>query len=181
MGNWTKVLQDSMSQPRSRHNMTNHDKLKLINQPYVKYAIPRFSKCKILVGKILTIQHAFVRLFHHQSFTLYGNIYQEKIVIVSTDVQSLQLCNLDMNRQRTIDTFAGKRFSRPCGLALGPNDEIVISDRSLHQLIVFGSDLQFHQVIGHKGSGNGEFSWPHGLYIDEAGFIYVADRKNNRV
>ena len=31
-----------------------------------KYAIPKFSKCKILVGKILTIQHAlvkFVRLF----------------------------------------------------------------------------------------------------------------------
>ena len=37
--------------------------------------MPKFSKCKILVGKILTIQHAlvkFIRLFHHQSFTLYG-------------------------------------------------------------------------------------------------------------
>ena len=121
-----------------------------------------------------------VRIAHRLDVN-HNNIYQEKTVIVNTDVRSLQVCNLDMNRQRTIDTFAGKRFSRPCGLALGPNDEIVISDRSLHQLIVFGSDLQFHQVIGHKGSGNGEFSWPHGLYIDEAGFIYVADRKNNRV
>ena len=121
-----------------------------------------------------------VRIAHRLDVN-HNNIYQEKTVIVSTDVRSLQVCNLDMNRQRTIDTFAGKRFSRPCGLALGPNDEIVISDRSLHQLIVFGSDLQFHQVIGHKGSGNGEFSWPCGLYIDEAGFMYVADRKNNRV
>ena len=36
-----------------------------------------FSKCKILVGKILMIEHTFVkfvRLFHHQSFTLYGNM-----------------------------------------------------------------------------------------------------------
>ena len=31
MGNRTKVFQDSMSQPRSRHNMTNPDKLKLVN------------------------------------------------------------------------------------------------------------------------------------------------------
>ena len=70
MGNRTKVFQDSMS----RHNVTNPDKLKLVNYNG-KYAIPIFSKCKILVGKILTIQHAlvkFVRLFHHQSFTLYG-------------------------------------------------------------------------------------------------------------
>ena len=31
MGNRMKVFQDSMSQPRSRHNMTNPDKLKLVN------------------------------------------------------------------------------------------------------------------------------------------------------
>ena len=37
----------------------------------------KFSKCKILVGKILTIEHTlvkFVTLFHRQSFTLYGSI-----------------------------------------------------------------------------------------------------------
>ena len=35
----------------------------------------KFSKCKILVGKILTIENMlvkFVTLFHCQSFTLYG-------------------------------------------------------------------------------------------------------------
>ena len=34
-----------------------------------------FLSAKFLVGKFLTIKHAlikFVRLFHHQSFTLYG-------------------------------------------------------------------------------------------------------------
>ena len=52
MGNWTKLLQHSMS----RHNMTNPDK------PKLKYAILRFSKCKILVGKTLMIQHVFVKI-----------------------------------------------------------------------------------------------------------------------
>ena len=67
MGNWTKVLQDSMSP----HNVTNADKLKLIN--YNRNT--EIFKCKILVGKTLTIQHAlikFIRLFHRQSFMLYG-------------------------------------------------------------------------------------------------------------
>ena len=31
MGNRTKVFQDSISRPRSRHNVTNPDKLKLVN------------------------------------------------------------------------------------------------------------------------------------------------------
>ena len=60
MGNWTKVLQHSMS----RHNMTNPDKPKLIKIITVKYAILRFSKCIILVGKTLTIQHVFVKIRH---------------------------------------------------------------------------------------------------------------------
>ena len=43
----------------------------------VKYATPKIIKCKILVGKILTIQHPFIkfiRLFHRQSFVLYGTL-----------------------------------------------------------------------------------------------------------
>ena len=72
MGNRTKVFQGSMS----RHNVTNPDKLKLVNYNH-KICYTKFSKCKILVGKILTIQHTlvkFIRLFHRQSFMLYGNL-----------------------------------------------------------------------------------------------------------
>ena len=62
------------------HNVTNPDKLKLVEGLNYnrKYAIPKFSKCKILVGKMLMIQHAlvkFVGLFHRQSFILYGTIF----------------------------------------------------------------------------------------------------------
>lgn len=117
----------------------------------------------------------------HKLDVIHNDIYQEKTIVTSADVRSLLVCNYDLNHQRTVEGFAGKRFSRPCGLALGPNDEIVISDRGIHQLVVFNSDLEFSHVIGHKGSGNGEFNWPTGIYVDAAGFIYVADRKNNRV
>ena len=49
--NRVKVLQNSMFQ----HNVTNG--VKLVNMQYRK-----FSKCKILVGKILMIQHPFVKI-----------------------------------------------------------------------------------------------------------------------
>jgi len=118
----------------------------------------------------------------HKLDISYNDIYQEKIKVATADVPSLLVCDYNMNRQRVIETYgAGKKFNRPCGLALGPNDEIVISDRGSHQLIVFNSDQQFTHVIGKKGSGNGEFDWPSGICIDVAGSIYIADRKNHRV
>ena len=117
----------------------------------------------------------------HRLDIVHNDIYREKTVVTTADVRSLLVCDYDLNHQRTVEAYGGKRFNKPCGLALGPNDEIVVSDRGSHQLIVFDSDLKFSHVIGHKGSGNGEFSWPSGLYIDADGYIYVADRKNNRV
>ena len=65
-----KVLQNY----KSRQNERNPDKLKLVNYNR-KICISKIFKCKILVGKILMIQHPFikfVRLFHRQSFVLYG-------------------------------------------------------------------------------------------------------------
>lgn len=117
----------------------------------------------------------------HKLDVIHNDIYQEKTIVVTADVPSLLVCDYDMNRQRTIETYGGKRFNRPSGLALGPNDEVVVSDRGSHQLIVFDANQNFLHIIGHKGSGNGEFSWPSGLCVDAAGFVYVADRKNNRV
>ena len=59
----------------SQHDFRdNPDKLRLINYSCKTYNTENF-KHKILVGKILTIQHPFVKfviLFHRQSFALYG-------------------------------------------------------------------------------------------------------------
>ena len=59
---------------KPRCNERNPDKFKLVNYNR-KICIPKIFKCKILVGKTLTIQHPFVkfvRLFHRQGFALYG-------------------------------------------------------------------------------------------------------------
>ena len=109
----------------------------------------------------------------HRLHIVHNDIYREKTVVTTADVRSLLVCDYDLNHQRTVEFYGGKKFNRPCGLVLGPNDEIVVSDRGSHQLIVFDSDLKFCHVIGHRGSGNGKFNWPSGLYIDADGFIYI--------
>lgn len=119
----------------------------------------------------------FPQVRNKHKLNVYHNIHQEKTVVVTADMPSLLVCDYNLNHQRVIDTYGGKKFSRPCGLALGPNDEIVISDRDKNQLIVFDSNQQFCRVIGQRG----DFNWPSGICVDAAGFIYVADRRNNRV
>ena len=109
-------------------------------------------------------------------------IYHKNCLVAHADVKSLVVCDYSMTEQKVIETFDhNKRFNRPSGLALGPHEEIVVSDRGLHQLIVFDAKLQFRCEIGCKGHGNGEFNWPSGIVVDSTGYIYIADRKNHRI
>ena len=89
MGNRAKVLQDSMS----RHNVTNPNKLKLVNYNR-KICNTEIFKVQNLVGKILTIQHVLVKLFHRQSFALYGISLQMYNVAIS-----LQMYNVAISLQ----------------------------------------------------------------------------------
>ena len=110
-------------------------------------------------------------------------IYHHNSLVADVNVPLLAVCDFTMTEQKLVETYGPdkRRFNRPCGLALGKNEEIVVSDRGLHQLIVFDADQQFRRVIGCKGHGNGEFDWPSGIVVDKMGCVYVADRKNHRV
>ena len=68
-GRWILLIQNRMKVRTLKfHVQTQHDNLIIL---LIKYATPKICKCKILVRKILTIQHPFIRLFHHQIFALY--------------------------------------------------------------------------------------------------------------
>ena len=75
-----------------------------------------------------------------------------------------------------------KQFIYPYQLANGPNNELFVSDRENHQLIIFDDKLQYLRVFGSKGSGKvkkGTFYNPTGLAVDAAGgALYVADHNN---
>jgi hypothetical protein len=52
------------------------------------------------------------------------------------------------------------------------------SSRATHALVKFSKD---GKSWGHHGSGQGEFDVTHGLAMDSAGRLFVADRANNRI
>ncbi len=82
---------------------------------------------------------------------------------------------------RTIKRSAGP-FYFPTNLALGPNGEMYIADgygnARVHK---FASDGRLLHSWGEPGAGPGQFHVPHGIVVDAAGTLYVADRENSRI
>jgi hypothetical protein len=78
--------------------------------------------------------------------------------------------------------FAGNPFNRVTNVARGHNGDLYISDgygnARVHRFAPDGTHLT---SWGRPGSGPGEFNLPHGIAIDSAGRVYVADRENSRV
>jgi DNA-binding beta-propeller fold protein YncE len=77
---------------------------------------------------------------------------------------------------------AGPPFHYPTNLAPAPSGELYISDgygnARIHK---FSADGRLLLSWGEPGSGPGQFHVPHGIAVDAAGTIYVADRENSRL
>jgi DNA-binding beta-propeller fold protein YncE len=76
----------------------------------------------------------------------------------------------------------GSHFNRPTDVAIAPSGDFYVPDGYGNSRVAkFSTDGKFLMDFGHKGSGPGEFDTPHGIALDDAGRIYVADRANARV
>jgi 6-bladed beta-propeller len=77
-------------------------------------------------------------------------------------------------------------FEAPNAVVVAPNGDIFVAEGhnpalGNSRIMKFDKDGKFLKVIGKMGSGPGEFIEPHGLAMDSAGRLFVADRSNNRV
>lgn len=74
-------------------------------------------------------------------------------------------------------------FDRPTAVAFDPKTrEIVVSDGYNHSRVArFSREGSFVSDFGRRGAGDGELRTPHGIAVDRAGRVYVADRENARV
>jgi DNA-binding beta-propeller fold protein YncE len=77
---------------------------------------------------------------------------------------------------------AGPPFHYPTNLAVGPTGDLYVSDgygnARVHR---FAPDGRLLHSWGEPGSGAGQFHVPHGIAVDAAGTVYVADRENSRI
>jgi sugar lactone lactonase YvrE len=76
-------------------------------------------------------------------------------------------------------------FNAPSDVLVAPNGDIFVGDghggATNARVMKFSADGKFIKTWGKKGTAAGEFSYPHGLAMDSAGRLFVADRENNRI
>jgi DNA-binding beta-propeller fold protein YncE len=79
-------------------------------------------------------------------------------------------------------------FDRPTGVAVAPNGDIFVADghapnkSNSARVVKYSPDGTFIKEWGHLGSEPGNFREPHDIFVGGSkGYLYVADRQNNRV
>jgi len=78
------------------------------------------------------------------------------------------------------------RFNQPTDVALGRNGDVFVTQGHTPEggdprVLKFDKNGKFIKTWGKKGTGPGDFDAPHGLAMDKAGRLYVADRSNSRI
>ena len=115
--------------------------------------------------------------------------HQLKITIRDTDIpgspftirvlSSAMMGMLPENRGIVQGTIYG--VSRPYGVTVSNNGEVVVCERSDHCISVYSKEGKHIRSFGSKGSNEGLFRYPRGVAITSDNHILIADKYNHRI
>ena len=76
-------------------------------------------------------------------------------------------------------------FTEPNDIAIAGNGDIYVTQghggKGENRVLRFDKNGNHLKSWGKRGSGPGEFDAPHGVAVDDKGFVYIADRGNKRI
>ena len=109
-----------------------------------------------------------------------------RVFLVDRDAHQVLIFTTGGERLGALGTRNAPRFqapfNHPTDVAVAPDGEIYVSDgygnSAVHRFSAAG---EYMMTWGRPGSGPGEFTTPHAIWVDRADRVLVADRENNRV
>lgn len=110
----------------------------------------------------------------------------DRVLLVDRDAHQVLIADLAGNiimrlGERDRPRFQAP-FNHPTSAAVASDGEIYVADgygnSAVHR---FAADGRHQQSWGRPGSGPGEFTTPHSVWLDRSNRVLVADRENDRV
>jgi len=83
--------------------------------------------------------------------------------------------------QWDVNGWFGQSLDNKPFIAVGPNEDVFITDPEGYRIIEFTADGQFVRTWGDFGSGLDEIGLAAGITVDQLGFVWVTDAGNNRI
>ena len=80
-----------------------------------------------------------------------------------------------------IKEFVTKEKLSSPGVLLFQEGKLYVSDQMLNKVMVFDTAGNLLRSYGSEGHKEGQLYFPHGLVVDNKGWIYVADSGNDRI
>lgn len=112
--------------------------------------------------------------------------HDDRVILVDRDAHEIQFRDLDGERLGELGDRHHPRlqapFNHPTSAFVARDGECYVADgygnSAVHRFAVDGTLLS---TWGSPGSGPGEFTTPHSIWVDRQDRVLVADRENNRV
>ncbi|MBI3513349.1 MAG: hypothetical protein HY060_04695 [Proteobacteria bacterium] len=110
----------------------------------------------------------------------------DRVLLVDRDAHQVLIFDTAGRLQSTIGERHrprfGAPFNHPTDIAVAPDGALYVSDGYGNAHVhCFGADGRHRLTWGGVGSGPGEFSTPHGVWVQPDGRVLVSDRENNRI